>query len=115
MNLVTQYEEFAETQKNNDDITRNLIIQLMNSELHQSKKSQNYFRKMLKHHDDNALKSQNMINESIESAQKLNNNPDFQTLYALYNDVSDQLHKKLPDEIENIDKIVDTIVGATLN
>ena len=115
MNLVTQYEEFAETQKNNDDITRNLIIQLMNSELHQSKKSQNYFRKMLKQHDDNALKSQNMINESIESARKLNNNPDFQTLYTLYNDVSVQLHKKLPDEIENIDKIVDTILGATLN
>ena len=115
MNLVTQYEEFAETQKNNDDITRNFIIQLMNSELHQSKKSQNHFRKMLKQHDDNALKSQNMINESIESARKLNNNPDFQTLYTLYNDVSVQLHKKLPDEIENIDKIVDTILGATLN
>ena len=87
----------------------------MNSELHQSKKSQNHFRKMLKQHDDNALKSQNMINESIESARKLNNNPDFQTLYALYNNVSDQLHKKLPDEIKNIDKIVDTIVGSTLN
>jgi len=29
--------------------------------------------------------------------------------------VSVQLHKKLPDEIKNIDKIVDTIVGSTLN
>jgi len=45
MNLVTKYQEFAEIQKKNDDITRNYIIQLMNSELYQDKKSQKNFKK----------------------------------------------------------------------
>jgi hypothetical protein len=56
-----------------------------------------------------------MFNESIISAQKLNYNPDFQNLSTLYNDISDQLHEKLPNEIENSDKIINTIVSAVIN
>jgi len=70
---------------------------------------------MLKKHDDNAVITQNMFNESIISAQKLNYNPDFQNLSTLYNDISDQLHEKLPNEIENSDKIINTIVSAVIN
>ena len=115
MNLVTKYQEFAEIQKKNDDITRNFIIQLMNSKLYQNKKSQKDFKKMLKKHDDNAVISQNMFIESIISEQKLNYNPDFQNLYTLYNNISDQLHEKLPNQIENSYKIINTIVSAVIN